>query len=52
MQNTNEPKGRVGSSFDAFLKEEGILDDCEKLAIKDILVMQAEPTNPDEPSKT
>jgi hypothetical protein len=30
-------KGRVGSSFDAFLAEEGILKECEEQAVSQIL---------------
>ena len=32
--------GKMGSSFDAFLAEEGILEECEARAIKEILAMQ------------
>jgi antitoxin HicB len=32
--------GKVGSSFDAFLAEEGILEHCEEQAIKQILADQ------------
>ena len=32
--------GKVGGSFDAFLAEEGILEECEAGAIKEILAMQ------------
>lgn len=35
-------KGRVGSSFDAFLAEEGILEECEARAIKELLAMQVD----------
>ena len=30
-------KGKLGSSFDAFLAEEGILENCEEQALKQIL---------------
>ena len=33
-------KGRLGSSFDEFLAEEGILEVCEEQAIKQILADQ------------
>ncbi len=33
-------KGRIGSSFDDFLEEEGILEECEEGAIKQILADQ------------
>src|SRR5579864_152306 len=33
-------KGKVGSSFDSFLAEQGILEDCEEQAIKQILADQ------------
>ncbi|MBM3795820.1 MAG: Fis family transcriptional regulator [Acidobacteria bacterium] len=33
-------KGRVGSSFDEFLAEQGILEECEEQAIKQILADQ------------
>jgi antitoxin HicB len=33
-------KGKVGSSFDAFLGEQGILRECEEQAIKQILADQ------------
>jgi len=33
-------KGKVGSSFDAFLAEQGILQECEEQAIKQILADQ------------
>jgi len=38
--NKKKEKGRIGSSFDAFLAKEGILDECEAHAIKEILAMQ------------
>jgi len=37
---TGKVKGRIGSYFDAFLAEEGILEECEERAIKEILAMQ------------
>ena len=33
-------KGRMGSSFDSFLAEQGILEECEEQAIKQILADQ------------
>ena len=33
-------KGKIGSSFDAFLAEEGILESCEEQALKQILADQ------------
>lgn len=33
-------KGRIGSSFDGFLAEEGILETCEEQALKQILADQ------------
>ena len=33
-------KGKLGSSFDAFLAEEGILETCEEQALKQILADQ------------
>jgi hypothetical protein len=33
-------KDRVGSSFDGFLAEQGILEECEEQAIKQILADQ------------
>jgi len=33
-------RGKVGSSFDGFLAEEGILEECEERAIKQILADQ------------
>ena len=33
-------KGKIGSSFDDFLAEQGILRECEEQAIKQILVEQ------------
>ena len=35
-----QKKGRIGSSFDDFLAEEGILGECEERAIKRILADQ------------
>lgn len=34
--------GGIGGSLDAFLAEEGILEECEALAIKEILAMQVD----------
>ena len=33
-------KGKIGSSFDGFLAEEGILETCEEQALKQILANQ------------
>ena len=33
-------QGHIGSSFDAFLAEEGLLEECEERAIKELLAMQ------------
>src|ERR1035437_10612242 len=37
---TRKKKGRVGSSFDDFLAEQGILEECEEQAVKQILADQ------------
>jgi len=37
---THKKKGRVGSSFDDFLAEQGILEKCEEQAVKQILADQ------------
>ena len=37
-----ETRGRIGSSFDAFLAEEGMLEECEARAIKEVLAMQVD----------
>jgi antitoxin HicB len=37
---TQKKKGKIGSSFDAFLAEEGILETCEEQALKQILADQ------------
>jgi antitoxin HicB len=37
---TRKKKGKVGSSFDDFLAQEGILEECEAQAIKQILADQ------------
>lgn len=39
---TTRKKGRIGSSFDDFLKEEGIYDDAETTAIKRVIAWQLE----------
>jgi antitoxin HicB len=39
---TNRKKGRVGSSFDDFLKEDGIYDEVETTAIKRVIAWQLE----------
>jgi hypothetical protein len=33
-------KGKVGSSFDSFLSEQGILEECQEQAVKQILADQ------------
>lgn len=33
----NEPKGRIGSSFDDFLVEEGISGGVQMVAVKEII---------------
>jgi antitoxin HicB len=40
VEMTNKRKGKVGSSFDGFLAEQGILEECEEQAIKQILADQ------------
>ena len=35
-------KGRVGSSFEAFLKDEGVLEETNAVAVKRVLVWQLE----------
>jgi hypothetical protein len=37
---SNKRKGKVGSSFDAFPAEQGILEECEEQAVKQILADQ------------
>ncbi len=37
---THKKKGRVGSSLDDFLAEQGILEECEEQAVKQILADQ------------
>jgi hypothetical protein len=37
---TPKKKGRVGSSFDDFLAEHGILEECQEQAVKQILADQ------------
>ena len=37
---THKKKGKVGSSFDDFLAEQGILEACEEQAVKQILAEQ------------
>ena len=37
---TKKKHGKVGSSFDGFLAEQGILEECEEQAIKQILADQ------------
>ena len=37
---THRKMGKVGSSFDDFLTEEGMLEECEEQAIKQILADQ------------
>lgn len=38
--NAIEAKGRVGSSFDDFLEQEGIRDEVEDMALKEIIADQ------------
>src|SRR5260370_7182476 len=40
MANKQKKKGRIGSSFDSFLAKQGILEECEEQAIKQILANQ------------
>ena len=40
MAHKHNKKGRVGSSFDSFLAKQGILEECEEQAIKQILADQ------------
>jgi antitoxin HicB len=37
---TGKKKGKIGSSFDAFLADQGVLEECEEQAIKQILADQ------------
>ena len=37
---THKRNGKVGSSFDDFLAEQGILEECEEQAVKQILADQ------------
>jgi hypothetical protein len=37
---THKKKGRVGSSFDDLLAEQGILEECEEQAVKQVLADQ------------
>jgi len=37
---TRKKKGRIGSSFDDFLAKQGILQECEEQAVKQILADQ------------
>ncbi|MDH3604637.1 MAG: helix-turn-helix domain-containing protein [Candidatus Tectomicrobia bacterium] len=39
---SQEPNPHVGSSFDDFLAEEGLLEACEEQAIKELLAEQIE----------
>jgi hypothetical protein len=39
-QKKQKKRGRIGSSFDAFLAEQGILEACEEQAVKEILADQ------------
>jgi hypothetical protein len=40
MTRKHKKKGKVGSSFDDFLAEQGILEECEEQAVKQILADQ------------
>ena len=37
---THKKKGRVGSSFDDSLAEQGILEECQEQAVKQVLADQ------------
>ena len=37
---TKKKQGKIGSSFDSFLADQGILEECEEQAIKQILADQ------------
>ena len=37
---STQPNPHIGSSFDAFLAEEGILEACEEQAIKELVAEQ------------
>ncbi len=37
---THKKKGRIGSYFDDFLAEQGILEECEEQAVKHVLADQ------------
>jgi antitoxin HicB len=37
---THKKRGRIGSPFDDFLAEQGILEECEEQAVKQILADQ------------
>ena len=37
---TAEPKGRIGSAFDDFLKDEGIFEDVQAGALKKVVAHQ------------
>jgi hypothetical protein len=37
---THKKKGKFGSSFDGFLAEQGMLEECEEQAVKQILADQ------------
>lgn len=37
---TDEPKGRIGSSFESFLAEEGMSEEIQVLAVKEIIADQ------------
>ena len=37
---THKKRGKVGSPFDDFLAEQGILEECEEQAVKQILADQ------------
>ena len=43
-------KRKVGSSFDGFLAEQGILEECEEQAIKQILADQIKAATEKDPS--
>ena len=39
---TNRKKGRIGSSFDDFLKDEGVYNEVETVAVKRVIAWQLE----------
>jgi hypothetical protein len=45
---TDEPKPRIGSSFDDFLREEGVLEETQARAIERVKAWQDEQTPTDD----